>query len=191
MAKQTSPNIANLRNAMMEDKDYEEVRRLCGEVPEGPLQIISGYDDTVPHMAAHSKQEDLVLDLLNMIPEDRNHKLSHIKNSEGNSILHELASSNDLEDGARELLKRAPNLLTERNNLGEESIFCAARHGQTQMFRLLAEEMKLEELNPEESKAHLQRNDGTTVLHVSVATECFCEFYLFIYFALYSSPFNS
>ena len=49
-----------------------------------------------------------VLDMLNMIPEDRNHKLSHIKNSEGNSILHELASSNDMEDGARELLKRAP-----------------------------------------------------------------------------------
>ena len=80
------PNI-DLSKAMME-KNYKEVRRLCDEVPEGPLQVISIYDDTVLHMAAHSKQEDLVLALLNMIPEDRNHQLSKIKNTDGNTKLH-------------------------------------------------------------------------------------------------------
>ena len=38
----------------------------------------------------------------------------------------------------------------------EKPIFCAARHGQTEMFDFLAKEMKLEKLSPEASKAHLQ-----------------------------------
>ena len=48
------------------------------------------------------------------------------------------------------------------------------------MFKFLADKMVLENLSPEESKAHLRRNDGTTVLHISIATECFSEFYLCI-----------
>lgn len=37
-------------------KDEEKVKRLCGEVPEGPLERINIYDDTVLHMATQSKQ---------------------------------------------------------------------------------------------------------------------------------------
>ena len=86
-----------------------------------------------------------------------------------------------MKDVARKLLRRDSNLPISPNNLGEKPIFCAARFGQNQMFHFLAKEMELEKLSPEESKAHLQRNDGTTIPHVSIATECFGEFYLFIY----------
>ena len=96
-----------------------------------------------------------------------------------------------MEDAAAELLRRDHNLLISRNELGEKPIFCAARFGRTRMFLFLGNEMELKKISPEDSKAHLQRNDGTTVLHVSIATECFGEFYLFIYSALYSSPFRS
>ena len=174
--KQKIRDIADMSKAMMK-KNYKEVRRLCDKVPEGegPLQRISIYDDTVLHMAAHSKEDDLVLDLLKMIPEDRNHKLSDIKNADGNTILHEVAASDAMICAAIALLERDAELLTKPNELGEKPIFCAARHGQTDMFLFLAAEMELEKLSPEESKTHLQRDDGTTVLHISVATECFGE----------------
>ena len=109
-------DIADMRNAMME-KDYKEVRRLYGNVPEGegPLQRISIYDDTVLHMATHSQQHDLVGDLLNMIPADHNQKLSDIKNANGNTILHEVAASDAMKHAAEELLKRNDHLLTASN----------------------------------------------------------------------------
>ena len=85
------------------------------------------------------------------------------------------------------LLKRNADLLTKPNKLGEKPIFWAARYGQSQMFQFLADKMELEKPSPEEIKYYLQRNDGTTVLHVSIAAECFGEFYLCI-LALNSSP---
>ena len=178
-------NIADLLRTAMMEKDYREVRRLCGEVSEDLLQINSIYDDTVLHMAAHSKQNDLVLYLLNMIPEDHNHQLSNIKNTDGNTILHEVAADDAMKDAAEELLKRDADLLTASNELGEKPIFCAARYGQSQMFVFLAKKMGLENQSPEESKPHLRRNDGTTVLHVSMATECFGEFCFYILYFIH------
>lgn len=83
-------------------------------------------------------------------------------------------------------MNRDPNLLTARNDLGEMPIFCAARFGQTEMFQFLAAKMALEKLSPQECESHLQRNDGTNVLHVSVNAESFREFYLSIHSALNS-----
>lgn len=73
---------------------------------------------------------------------------------------------------AEEMLKRGlelQQLLIARNDLGETPIFCAARYGQTEMFKFLAREMKL----TEDGKQYLQRTDRTTVLHISIFTECF------------------
>ena len=160
-------------------KKYSKVRRLCRAHPEYVLQEISVYNDTALHIAAHSKQTDLVLDLLNILPADDNRKLSGVNDS-GNTVLHEVATSDAMKDAAEELLKRNEDLLTASNVLGEKPIFCAARYGQTQMFKFLADQMELNKLSEEESKAHLRRNDGTTVLHISIATECFGELYLCI-----------
>ena len=68
-------------------------------------------------------------------------------------------------------------LLIARNELGETPIFCAARHGQTEMFQFLAEEMKLTADGPENLKPYFRRGDGTTVLHISIFTECFSEIF--------------
>ena len=137
--EQKSPNnVADLRKAMM-DKDYKEV-------PEGPLQRISIYEDTVLHMAAHSKQNDLLLDLLKMMPENRNHELSDIRNTDGNTVLHEVATSNAMATAAEELLRIDPDLTIAANNLGQTPIFCAARYGLIQMYQILAVQMDLEKL---------------------------------------------
>ncbi|XP_034697721.1 ankyrin repeat-containing protein At5g02620-like isoform X2 [Vitis riparia] len=164
--------IAKLYKALKK-KDNEHVAEVCHEFPEGPLQRISIYNDTVLHMATHSKQKDLVLKLLNMLPADR--QLSDIKNNDGNTILHEVATSDAMKDVAEELLTRDSDLLIASNDSGETPIFCAARYGQTEMFKFLAGKMGLTKEGPEDYKLYLRRKDGTTVLHISIATECFDE----------------
>ena len=97
-------------------------------------------------------------------------------------MLHEVAaaSGDSMKDVAEEMLMRDRELLFARNNLGGTPIFCAARYGQTEMFKFLAGEMKLTERTPKDgdNKHYLQRNDGTTVLHVTTFTEFFREFFL-------------
>ena len=66
-------------------------------------------------------------------------------------------------------------MLIACNDLGVKPIFCAARYGQTSKFEFLANKMGLERQSQEDSKAHLQRNDGTTVLQISISSECSCE----------------
>ncbi|KAJ9705701.1 hypothetical protein PVL29_003669 [Vitis rotundifolia] len=154
-------------------KDDKKVTQLCSSHREGPLQRISVYNDTVLHMASRFKRRKLVRDLLEMLPKDCNHELAATENNAGSNILHEVAASDTMKDVAEEMLKRDPELLIARNELGETPIFCAARYGQTEMFKFLAGEMKLTERNPEDGKHYLQRNDRTTVLHISIFTECF------------------
>ncbi|KAJ9689841.1 hypothetical protein PVL29_012486 [Vitis rotundifolia] len=169
--------IAKLYKALRK-KDNEHVAEVCHELPEGPLQRISIYNDTVLHMATHSKQKDLVLKLLNMLPADR--QLSDIINNDGNTILHEVATSDAMKDVAEELLTRDSDLLIASNDSGETPIFCAARYGQTEMFKFLAGKMELTKEGPEDYKPYLRRKDGTTVLHISIATECFGELYILL-----------
>ena len=67
--------VADLYNAFME-KNYLEVRLICYPHPEYILQKISIYNDTALYMAAHSKQRDLMLDLLKLLPAECNHQHS-------------------------------------------------------------------------------------------------------------------
>ena len=191
--------IAELYQALKKKKKY--VARVCGDQPpENPLQSFSNScNSTFLHMAIRFKQKDLVNELLGMLSEQIHPPLWNIKNKEGNNILHELACSDSMKNLAEKVLKiceyKDQKLLTARNEFGETPIFCAARHGQTEMFKFLAEKMKLKVVSveavmspPEEMKLkesqellnsqhHLQRDDKTTVLHISITTECFRELF--------------
>ncbi|KAJ9689829.1 hypothetical protein PVL29_012480 [Vitis rotundifolia] len=166
--------IEKLYEALKKETPY--VAQVCGDQPpEYPLQrITKSHNNTFLHLAIRFKQKDLVNELLQKLTADGCHPLSNIKNDEGNTILHQLASSNTMKDVAEKMVKRYqdedPMLLIKRNDLGETPIFCAARYGQTEMFEFLAKEMKQKE---QDGKPHLQRDDKTTVLHISVTTECF------------------
>ena len=171
--------IAELYQALKKKKKY--VARVCGDQPpENPLQSFSNScNSTFLHMAIRFKQKDLVNELLGMLSEQIHPPLWNIKNKEGNNILHELACSDSMKNLAEKVLKiceyKDQKLLTARNEFGETPIFCAARHGQTEMFEFLAEKMNLNNRSEEEVKHHLQRSDDTTVLHISITTECFGE----------------
>ncbi|XP_019073791.2 uncharacterized protein LOC132252516 [Vitis vinifera] len=141
---------------------------------EGPLYKITIHKDTVLHMACYSKQRDLALELLQLLPPSLNQRLANTKNDVDNTILHEVATYNAMTDVATEILNRAPELLTARNILGETPLFRAVRYGKDEMFKLLAEKLDRMDFETEEDcKACLRRNDGTTILHISVFTENF------------------
>ena len=192
--------IAELYQALKKKNKY--LAQICGDQPlEDPLQAISNiYDNTFLHLAIRFKQKDMVKELLRMLPKEGKPPLWNIKNKEGNTILHELACSDSMKNLAEKVLKNCKDndqmlLLTARNKFGETPIFCAARHGQTEMFKFLAKEMKLkvgsvkdvmslpEDMKLKElqelskSQHHLQRDDKTTVLHISITTECFGELF--------------
>ena len=96
-------SVTDLYNAL-KYKKYSEVRRICHDHPEYVLLKISVYNDTALDMAAHSKQTDLVLDLLKILPADCNRKLSGIKNDDGNTVLHEVATCDAMKVAAERIL---------------------------------------------------------------------------------------
>ncbi|RVX08104.1 hypothetical protein CK203_014661 [Vitis vinifera] len=130
------------------------------------------------YKALRKKDNEHVAEVCRELPEDR--QLSDFKNNDGNTMLHEVATSDAMKDVAEELLTRDSDLLIASNDSGETPIFCAARYGQTEMFEFLAEKMGLTEEGPEDYKPYLRRKDGTTVLHISIATECFGELYILL-----------
>ncbi|RVX08048.1 hypothetical protein CK203_014687 [Vitis vinifera] len=171
--------IEKLYEALKKETPY--VAKVCGDQPpEYPLQRISkNHNNTFLHLAIRFKQKDLVNELLQKLTADGCHPLSNIKNDEGNTILHQLASSNTMKDVAEKMVERYqvedPMLLIARNDLGETPIFGAARYGQIEMFKFLAVNMDLNNRSAREVKRHLRRDDKRTVLHISVTTECFGE----------------
>ncbi|KAJ9689817.1 hypothetical protein PVL29_012471 [Vitis rotundifolia] len=155
--------------------DEKEVIQLCLSIPEGPVHIMTIHMDTVLHLATYSKQADLVLKLLENLPETHLNKLT-LQNDAGNTILHEAATSNSTTNAAREMLNKAPELLRLRNFLGETPIFRAARYGKTRVFEFLATEVdKVCARMTEEHRidAFFRRTDGTTILHISILAEHF------------------
>ncbi|RVX07879.1 Ankyrin repeat-containing protein ITN1 [Vitis vinifera] len=155
--------------------DEKEVIQLCLSIPEGPVHIMTIHMDTVLHMATYSKQADLVLKLLENLPETHLNKLT-LQNDAGNTILHEAATSNSTTNAAREMLNKAPELLSLSNFLGETPIFRAARYGKTRVFEFLATEVdKVCARMTEEHRidAFFRRMDGTTILHISILAEHF------------------
>nr|CAN77609.1 hypothetical protein VITISV_039462 [Vitis vinifera] len=157
--------------------DEKEVIQLCLSIPEGPVHIMTIHMDTVLHMATYSKQADLVLKLLENLPETHLNKLT-LQNDAGNTILHEAATSNSTTNAAREMLNKAPELLSLSNFLGETPIFRAARYGKTRVFEFLATEVdKVCARMTEEHRidAFFRRMDGTTILHISILAEHFAK----------------
>ncbi|XP_059661987.1 ankyrin repeat-containing protein At5g02620-like isoform X2 [Cornus florida] len=156
--------------------DEDKVVELCRNIPEGPLHILTIHNDTVLHMATYSKQNDLVLKLLEEFPGSHLDKMS-LQNDIGNTILHEAATSNRNVPVAKEMLRREPKLLYMRNQGGETALFRAVRYGKKEMFEFLDGEVIKKifesEGGEEDQEAFYRREDKTTILHMSILTEYF------------------
>ncbi|KAI7999313.1 Ankyrin repeat-containing protein [Camellia lanceoleosa] len=123
-------------------------------------------------MATYSEQTQLVLELLQLLPDKDSNEMIMAENDIGNTMLHEAAACNRTVVVAKEMLRKAPELLRKKNKRGETALFRAARYGKMEMFKFLDDEVNrvcendgIEET--EGCREFYQRDDNTTILHVS------------------------
>ncbi|KAK9185950.1 hypothetical protein WN943_026309 [Citrus x changshan-huyou] len=161
---------AELYNALLIREDEQKVIELCRKVPDHALYILTIHDDTVLHMATYSKKSNLVLQLLDELPDQYLDKMTR-QNQAGNTILHETATSNHAIPVAEKLLKKAPGLLGMRNNNGETALLRAARYGKGDIFNFLAGRVSGYDLGTK--LPFLHRNDKTNVLHIAILSQHF------------------
>ncbi|GAY32068.1 hypothetical protein CUMW_273200 [Citrus unshiu] len=161
---------AELYNALLIREDEQKVIELCRKVPDHALYILTIHDDTVLHMATYSKKSNLVLKLLEELPDQYLDKMTR-QNQAGNTILHETATSNHAIPVAEKLLKKAPGLLGMRNNNGETALLRAARYGKGDIFNFLAGRVSGYDLGTK--LPFLHRNDKTNVLHIAILSQHF------------------
>ncbi|KAK3017726.1 hypothetical protein RJ639_003082 [Escallonia herrerae] len=159
-----------LYDALLKEEE-DKVIKLCQDILDGPLHVLTIHGDTVLHMATYTKQEDLVCNLLKL-SEHHSDKLMH-RNVIGNTVLHEAAIS-DRTAAAKIMLRMAPNLLSARNDNGETALFRAARYGKKTMFKFLDSEVnKKAKLSESDLMAFHQRDDMTTILHMTILCDHF------------------
>ncbi|KAJ0083752.1 hypothetical protein Patl1_30687 [Pistacia atlantica] len=161
---------SELYNALMIQEDEKRVIDLCRKIPDHALHILTVHDDSLLHMATYSKKSDLVVKLLEELPDQYLDKMTR-QNKAGNSILHETATSNHALPVAEKVLKRAPGLLCIRNNNGETALFRAARYGKADIFYFLAG--KICDYDQASKLPFFQRTDKTTVLHIAILSQHF------------------
>ncbi|PWA21779.1 hypothetical protein CTI12_AA629540 [Artemisia annua] len=162
---------AELYEALSKGEDMK-VFEICRYISNGPFHIVTIHNDTVLHMASFNKRNNLVVALLRSLPESHFDKLTWV-NSGGSTILHEASENNGTVEAAREMLLRAPSLLTMTNKRGETALFHAARYGKTKIFRFLCEEVERAVRKGADLMTFLFRNDKATILHVAILSQNF------------------
>ena len=143
--------------------DKDKVKRLYTTrnttPPSRPLMV---SHDTGLHIAICMGHETMAREIFDTIKHDR--QALTTRNALGDTVLHEAAATN-MTELAKEMLSLAPELLSINNNLGETPLFTAAHHGQSQMFRLLADQVQSK--GPQFLDLHLSRAcDFTSILHI-------------------------
>ncbi|KAI3711151.1 hypothetical protein L2E82_41026 [Cichorium intybus] len=156
----------------LSEGDDAKVCEICRDLPDGPLHILTIHNDTILHNASYYKRNKLVLQLLNLLPEDQSNKLA-LKNDAGNTILHATATNNKTVGAAAEMLRLDPLLLTMTDMLGETPFFHAARYGKTKSFHFFKAEMSRRFPEDAHLRRFLVRDDKTTILHVAIHSENF------------------
>ncbi|KAK1412366.1 hypothetical protein QVD17_33564 [Tagetes erecta] len=154
-----------LYNALM-NQDDAEVIHICRGIPKGPLHTLTIHEDTVLHMAIYQKKPELALKLLEMVPSSDTHKLTW-QNGGGNTILHETGTNKRTVVVAKEILRRARMLLGMVNKEGETALFYAARHGKTNIYMFLHDEVG-RTISGLDLKTFLRRDDRFTILHIAI-----------------------
>nr|XP_023917250.1 protein ACCELERATED CELL DEATH 6-like [Quercus suber] len=168
-----------------ETPEFRKLRELYGSLMKGDeSKVIAQYSDwgqrrfedftccrdTILHLAIYMKRENIAKKVL------ERHVQSGLllppltqKNALGDTVLHDAAATN-MTSLAKELLIVAPELLSIQNNYSETPLFRAVRFGHTQMFRLLADWVKILKVP---NLPHLTDMDGSTILHMAIIAELF------------------
>ncbi|PON92516.1 Transmembrane protein, partial [Trema orientale] len=161
---------------MIELEDQGELDKLFDDAMKGQWdKVIETYkksqrareakitkaDETALHLAVADGETKFALQLINVITDPAT--LS-IQNEKGDTPLHLAAALGDL-SVCIETIEKNPDGVTIRNSKGETPLFLAARYGKKKAF------LYLHSINQEEE--HLKRENGDTILHVTIAGDYF------------------
>ncbi|VVA33477.1 PREDICTED: ankyrin [Prunus dulcis] len=162
-------------------EDWERLRRYYKDNPTEVLNPLTTYNDNALHLVVFAGRMDMLQFLISLIREPQMLRRALImKNRHGNTTLHEVAPSGNLE--AAVLLVDLDNnvrgeladvsyegVLEIRNQLGETPVYRAASFGHTELVQYLVKKVGHKNIMP-----HLQRSsDQTSILHSAVIGQNF------------------
>ncbi|GMI77499.1 hypothetical protein like AT3G18670 [Hibiscus trionum] len=161
------------------ENDAQGLQRVYENNPDALFHRINACRDTIFHIAAYNGCLVSLQVLLKMVPQSRKRELMKIKNSFGNTILHEVATTTNVRAAdllIRELLvfhendiRQREEILAARNKLGETPLFRAAEYSNKTMVVYLTREIE----RAGNLLSHYKRNDGTSILHIAVIGQNF------------------
>ena len=133
----------------------------------GLIKMLGG---TALHLAVSDGVENIVEKLVTIIcRKDEQKKVLKIRNKQGNTPLHEAASTGGLRMCIC-IAEANPSLGNERNKEGESPLFLAALLGRTEIF-LCLHFICESQLN----NSYYRKNGGETILHCAIERECWGE----------------
>ncbi|KAG6639066.1 hypothetical protein CIPAW_10G075100 [Carya illinoinensis] len=165
------------------DEDWDAMKKFYEKNPQLIFKPLTMEGDTAFHIAAYSKETELLRCFLGLVPNSRQSEVALSKNCHGNTTLHEVASTDNIEAAEllisklqmtddRESTARGNNqatlkeLLEDRNQLGETPLYRSAALGKSKMLKFLAKRVG-------NIKDHYQRNDCVSILHIAVIGQHF------------------
>ncbi|GKV49859.1 hypothetical protein SLEP1_g56586 [Rubroshorea leprosula] len=155
------------------ENERENIKTLCQTKHCALFDPLTPCEDTVFHIAAYMGSINLLRDLFEKITTPRECVFT-MKNSHGNTLLHEVVMSNNVK--AVQFLvdkiayeERAGKLMG-RNNLGETALYRAAAFGNKATVKYLVDEVERQKGNV---KDHFTRTDGLSILHIAIMNEKF------------------
>ncbi|KAG2684379.1 hypothetical protein I3760_10G074200 [Carya illinoinensis] len=159
-------------------EDWDAMKKFYEKNPQLIFKPLTLEGDTAFHIAAYSERTELLRYFLGLVPNSRLSEVALSKNCHGNTTLHEVASTDNIEAAEllisklqmaddRESKARGNNqatlkeLLEDRNQLGETPLYRSAALGKSKMLKFLAKRVG-------NIKDHFQRNDSVSILHIAV-----------------------
>lgn len=144
---------------------------------------ISDSKETALHVAISHGKPEVVNKLLKYIDA---HVIQVMTDDRKENPLH-LAASLGQVDTCKILVEKDMELIGARNNLGETPLFLAAKNGNKRAFYALHPQCPISGLDIRHDLVHCRRNDGNTILHVSILGEYFGNTN-FHFFFLHAKP---
>ncbi|KAG7963039.1 hypothetical protein I3843_09G098000 [Carya illinoinensis] len=166
VARMTKPYRAAIQKEWKKMQDFYENNYECFGFP---LSTVT--QDSVFHIAVHSRNVELLKDLLEI-----NAEALRFPNLTGNTALHEAAAYGNVKMAKllimydeKETRESGDQRAVDINNrIGETPLFRAAAFGRTEMVEFLAKKV-----GDDYKSFHRRRNDGMTILHMAVLSGCF------------------
>ncbi|GKV40281.1 hypothetical protein SLEP1_g47948 [Rubroshorea leprosula] len=158
------------------EKDRANIKTLYQTKHCALFDPLTPCGDTVFHIAAYMGSIDLLGDLFGMVAMPRKCEVFTMKNSHGNTLLHEVVMSNDVE-AAKFLVDKIghegqASMLMDRNNLGETALYRAAAFGNKATVEYLVKKVECQQGNLKDD--HFTRtSDDLSILHIAIMNEKF------------------